>query len=151
MPAWSRQLRTNIVTEFARVILPWRERVVVELEDCPDELEAICDQAGDRLEAGDFTGAATGFEQALAVLAAAPDQNNEEILQGTARVLYNIGLSYEYAGQFDKAVDALSRAAQIAPTEGKIMREFQSVQAMAADQQALAEQGVVSAPPVSTN
>jgi tetratricopeptide (TPR) repeat protein len=135
---WFAVARSQVVAEFARVVLPYEDEVTVEFSDCG--AAEGCDAALDLLEAGDLAGAERLYTEILSgydnpSLAVPPE--DVEIVADT---LFNRGIVRAYLGSFEIALEDLHRAVELAPEEELFQRELANVDALAEESDALRRQ-----------
>ncbi|MCC7542953.1 MAG: tetratricopeptide repeat protein [Deltaproteobacteria bacterium] len=140
-----RTLNSQIVDQFARIILPWQQVVEVELEDCDDD--ARCERGFHLVRSGDLRGAEGLFTQVIdetAPAAAAPDPDGDTV-ERLAEALYNRGVARGYQGRYAEAVADLVRAIQMRPNESAWGQQLAAVRTLQHNQEALRRQGAISA------
>lgn len=134
-------VRANLTDQFARVILPWRENVTVEFEDCDGE--ARCRQGFEMVQHGNLSGAEPLFTAVIGQFSnpgvPVPPGQAERI----GEAFYNRGITRSYMGNYARAVADLTRAIQLRPDESDWQQELQNAQRMARDQESLRQQGAV--------
>lgn len=132
----------STVEEFARIILPWPEEVVVQFTGCGGG--EGCDDALRLVRAGDLEGADAIYTRILGSyddpgVEVVPD--DEDLV---AQTLYNRGVVRGYAGHYVLSLGDLQRACELEPGEGDWRARFDDIQRLAADQEALESQGAVA-------
>lgn len=135
---WFANMRGQVVAEFARVVLPWEDEVTVEFTDCGSA--EGCDEAIERIEAGDLAGAEAIYTGILhgydnPALAVAPE--DLEIVYDT---LFNRGIVRAYLGSFELALEDLNRAVELAPGEALFQQELANIDALAEESDVLRRQ-----------
>lgn len=134
-------VRANLTDQFARVILPWRENVTVEFEDCDGE--ARCRQGYDLVRQGNLAAAEPLFTAVIGQFSNPGLQVPADQTERIGEALYNRGITRSYMGNYSRAVADLTRAIQLRPDESDWQEELQSAQRMARDQESLRQQGAV--------
>jgi len=130
------------VNEFAKVILPWQERVEVRFEDCDGDDH--CRDGFEAVRRGDLAGGEAQFTQVIgpyvAPAAAVPPNMAERI----GEAFYNRGVTRGYLGHYAPAVADLVRAIALRPNERERWAEqLEDIQALARDEEALRQQGAM--------
>ncbi len=94
-------LRREIAARFVRRVLPYTERVAVEL---------FVDGDFPELELGNNYARVGGWDKALEKYTEALDRMTGEMAEYRYMGLYNMGIAYQYLNQFDDAREALQEA-----------------------------------------
>jgi hypothetical protein len=128
---------------FARVILPWREAVTVEFEDCNGD--AKCRQAYEMIQQGNLAGAEPLFTEVIGQYTVATMPVPPADAERVGEALFNRGLVRQYMGRYAQSVGDLSRAIQLRPDESDWQSQLEGARQMAQDQEALRQQGAVTA------
>jgi hypothetical protein len=135
-------LRSDLVEQFARVILPWQEDVTVEFEDCAGDPH--CSEGFEAARHGDLAAAERHFTAVVGTNVAAAAANPQQA-ERIGEALYNRGLVRAYMGRYAQAVTDINRAIQLRPGNERWAEELQNIQSLARDQEALRAQGAISA------
>lgn len=133
-------LRDASVAQFAKVILPWRERVSERFKDC--EGDDRCKKGFERAKAGDLPGAEALFTEVIGPFAAGgavPVKQRKQI----AEALYDRGVTRAHQGRYAEAVADLEQAIALQPKRAKWPSELARVQELSRDHEALRAQGAV--------
>ncbi len=135
-------VRSGLVGNFARVILPWQENVTVAFEDCDGD--ARCRQGYDLVRSGNLAAAEPLFTAVLGEYAAPGAQVPANAAERVGEALYNRGVTRSYLGRYAQAVADLTRAIALRPDESDWNQELENARNMARDQEALRQQGAVT-------
>jgi len=105
-------LRAQVVSKMAEVIVPHRVRVNATFYDCPQPAQAACEAGVKAMARSDYETALRAFSDAQRLLmqAAAP---KEEI----AKTYWNRALVFEYSRRFDEAVADYRQALALDPND----------------------------------
>lgn len=130
----NRCLYQNVVG-FMRTIVPWTEIVQIPFvkDSTIPELERGINQA----KMGGMVGAIRIFSGVAETSERDPSIKPKSI----ANAYWNLGLAYEYAWEFDRAIDAFEKAYTFYPDDAYI-RERSNVERMRANRERLKEQGL---------
>ena len=124
----------GIVATFMKAIAPYTETVnanFVKDGDLPSMEQGI-----NQAKLGDWANAVETFKAAVDSGA-----KNPKISQSTlAKAWWNLGLAYEYSGQFDEGLKAIKKAYELVPDDD-YLHEVKSVEKRKAEQKKLEEQG----------
>ncbi len=133
--------RAEVVSRFMKAIVPHQEFANANFQKDGDlpQLEGGIGWA----ERGEWKKAQETFNGAIADAEKNPKIKSETL----AKAFFNLGLSYEYAGDYDKAQKMVEKAQQLSGNND-YLREIDNIRQLQADQKKLAEQ---TAPPAGTN
>lgn len=127
------------VAEFSPVILPWPDQVEVPFTDCGRA--DGCDRAWAAVQASDLPGAEAIYTQILGpydtTATTTVDEEDNEIVADT---LFNRGIVRAYSGSYELGIADLQRAIAIRPQESDWARELATIEALAAEYDALRQQ-----------
>jgi hypothetical protein len=128
-----RQARSAVVERFMKAIVPHQEYMVASFQKDGDipQLEGGIGWA----ERGDWKQAQAAFNTA----AQDAEKNLKLKPAQIAKAYWNLGLSYEYAGDYAKAVDMINKAYNLS-TDRDMLSELDNVKRMQEDARKLAEQ-----------
>jgi hypothetical protein len=131
------QLVQGLVGRFARVILPWPQRVQVRLGRCGDAREH-CSRGAQALQQNEFRLAARAFTRALRQLRRVEEPNPRHL----AQAYWNLGLALEYDGEYEGAIRAIRRARRFDRRNDDYLAELQNIERLQVEQEELVRQGV---------
>jgi len=132
-------IRGDLTRNFARLILPWREEVLVRFGRCGDA-QNQCETGVEYVRAGQFPEAIAQFQAAIARLEGAGTPDADDL----AEAYWNLGLALEYSGNLAGAQQSILRAAELDPGNRAFAPELANVRRMAEEAQRLAAQGVTT-------
>jgi hypothetical protein len=133
-------LRAATVEQFAKVILPWKDRVSERFKDCDGDDR--CKKGLERVKASDLPGAEALFTQVLAGYDAGwsvPDKQAKRI----GEAFYDRAVTRAHQRRYADAIADLLRAIALQPKRAKWPQEVAVVQALEKDEQALRAQGAM--------
>jgi hypothetical protein len=132
-------LRAATVEEFARVILPWKDKVSERFKDCDGD--SRCKKGLDRVKEGDLPGAEALFTQVIGAYEAGGAVSEKQSKQ-IGEAFYDRGVTRAHQGRYTEAIADLLRAIGLQPKRAKWPQEVASVQQLEKDEQALRAQGL---------
>lgn len=126
---------TDNVMAFIKAISPWTETVQAPFltDKAIPELQSGVNKA----KMGDLQEAATVFANA----AKAAEGNGAIKPKSIAKAYFNLGLTYQYTDEFDKAVEAFKKAYSLNPIDF-YLKEKTNAEKLKAEKKKLLEQGV---------
>ncbi len=129
----------EIVDQFAHVILPWPDGVVVAFTGCGGA--DGCGEAFDRIRANDLAAAEAIYTRILgpydASAGAAVDPEDVDIV---AETLFNRGIVRAYTGSYELGMADLQRAIELKPDQDRWRVELARIETLAAEQDQLRQQ-----------
>ncbi|HYZ89860.1 MAG TPA: CsgG/HfaB family protein [Myxococcales bacterium] len=131
--ALERSGRQEIVARFVRAIVPHQEYVTASFQKDSDipQLDGGIGWA----ERGDWKKAQSTFSQAIAEC-----QRNPNIKTGQlAKAYWNLGLSYEYAGDYDSATNTVQKAYELS-NDRDMLRELDNIRRLQDEARRVSEQ-----------
>jgi curli biogenesis system outer membrane secretion channel CsgG len=133
----SRSARRGVVDRFLRAIVPHQEYVTASFQKDSDlpQLEGGIGWA----ERGDWKKAQATFSQAIADGQKNPKIKTEQL----AKAYWNLGLAYEYAGEYDSATTTVQRAYELS-NDKDMLRELDNIKRLQDEAKRVSEQ---TAPP----
>ncbi len=134
------RLNEEITAEFARVILPWQDEVVVAYEGCGDDR---CGRGFELVRASDLAGAERLFSEVIGEYESPTSTVPENLRDRISEALYNRGVTRGYMGRFAPALADLSRACTLRPGHDSWRRELANIQRLSQEQESLRSQGVI--------
>src|SRR4051812_9686960 len=131
--ALDQEARAAIVTTFMKAIVPHQEFAEARFQKDGDipQLETGIGWA----QHGEWQKAQDVFNTAAQTAEKSPNLKAGQI----AKCYWNLGLSYEYAGDYDKAIDMINKAYTLS-NEGDMLNELTNVKRLRADAQKVAQQ-----------
>lgn len=132
------QMVNGWVAQFARVILPWPDSVVVAFTGCGGA--DSCGQAFDLVRANDLAGAEAVYTQILGAYSEASTTIDPDDRDIVAETLFNRGIVRSYSGSYELGMQDLQRALEIRPDERNWRVELTNIESLAAEQDALRQQ-----------
>lgn len=139
-------LNARIVADFARVILPWSETVVVRFTGCGGADR--CGEAIDYVHASQLFEAERIYTEILGPYDSPDQQVTEEDLDIVSETLYNRGVVRAYSGSYELALQDLQRAIQLRPDHDEWNDMLQEVERTAEEGDRLRQQIEGTAPPL---
>lgn len=127
---------SGLVTSFVKAITPWTETVYAAFET---------DKNIQDLARGVNQVSVGNMKEALAIFSSAAKdaEGNPQVKpSGIAKAYWNMGLVYEYTGEFDKAIDRFKKAYSLSP-KGSYLNEINNVSKLRENRKKLKEQGVL--------
>ncbi|MFL5379423.1 MAG: tetratricopeptide repeat protein [Myxococcales bacterium] len=116
----ARSARAELVERFLKAVLPYQEYVTAAFQTDSDLKEL--DRGIGFAEQGEWKKAEEAFGAAVANLTKSPDPDRKKL----AKAYWNLGLAYEYAGDYDKATQTVRKAYEL--TQDKSMlRELDGI------------------------
>ena len=133
----SRSARRGVVDRFMRAIVPHQEYVTASFQKDSDipQLEGGIGWA----ERGEWKKAQATFSQAIADGQKNPKIKTEQL----AKAYWNLGLAYEYAGEYDSASTTVQRAYELS-NDKDMLRELDNIKRLQDEAKRVSEQ---TAPP----
>jgi hypothetical protein len=131
-------LRASSVGHFARVILPWQDKVAERFKDCDGDDR--CKQGLARIKAGDLASADTLFGQVIGAYASGgqvPEKQTKQI----GEAFYDRGVTRAHDWRYPEAIADMQQAVLLQPKRAKWPAELASLQQLQRDHQALQAQG----------
>jgi curli biogenesis system outer membrane secretion channel CsgG len=131
--ALERSARHAVVERFLRAIVPHQEYVTASFQKDSDipQLEGGIGWA----ERGDWMKAQTTFSQAIADCQKNPKIKSEQL----AKAYWNLGLSYEYAGDYGSATATVQKAYELS-NDRDMLRELDNIQRLQNEARRVSEQ-----------
>jgi len=128
-----RSARSAVVDHFMKAIVPHQEFMVANFAKDGDipQLEGGIGWA----ERGDWKKAQDAFNDAVG----AAEKNVKLKSPQVAKAYWNLGLSYEYAGDYDKANDMINKAYTLS-NDKDMLNELDNIKSLQADAKKLSEQ-----------
>jgi len=135
--ALERSARQAVVERFMRAIVPHQEYVTASFQKDSDipQLEGGIGWA----ERGEWKKAQTTFSQAVGDCQKNPKIKTEQL----AKAYWNLGLSYEYAGDYDTATSTVQKAYELS-NDRDMLRELDNIRRLQDEARRVSEQ---TAPP----
>jgi len=132
----ARSARAAVVERFLRAVVPYQEFVTADFRKDRDlpQLEAGIGFA----ERGDWQKAQDSFGAAVAQVEKNPDPDRKKL----AEAYWDLGLSYEYAGDYDKASQTLRKAYDLTKDK-KMLQELDAIQQLREESRRVAASGGV--------
>ncbi len=132
------ELTEGLMERFARVILPWREEVRIRFGRCGDA-SSHCEEGVQAMRAGNYRLAARAFRAAVRQLRRDGARGRNRPL---AQANWNLGLAYEYAGDYERALRSIRRARRHDPRNDDYRRELRNIRRLEDDREELLRQGL---------
>lgn len=126
------------VADFAPVILPWPDQVVVAFSDC-GHAEG-CDAAWQLVQRSDLTGAEALYTQILGPYDQATGAVDPEDTEIVADTLFNRGIVRAYSGSYELGIADIERALSIRPQESEWAQELARIETLAGEYDQLRQQ-----------
>ena len=131
--ALERSARRGVLDRFIRAIVPHQEYMTASFQKDSDipQLEGGIGWA----ERGEWKKAQSSFSQAIADSEKNPKIKSDQL----AKCYWNLGLSYEYAGDYDSATATVQKAYGLSNDKG-MLRELDNIKRLQDESKRLAEQ-----------
>jgi tetratricopeptide (TPR) repeat protein len=132
----ARSARAAVVERFLRAVVPYQEFITADFHKDSDlpQLESGIGFA----ERGDWKKAQESFSAAAAQVEKNPDPDRKKL----ARAYWDLGLSYEYAGDYEKATQTLRKAHDLSQDKS-MLRELEGIQRLREESRRVAAGGAV--------
>jgi tetratricopeptide (TPR) repeat protein len=117
----ARSARAAVIERFLRAVVPYQEFITADFQKDSDlpQLETGIGFA----ERGDWKKAEESFSAAVVHVEKNPDPDRKKL----AKAYWDLGLSFEYAGEYEKAAQALGKAYDLSKDKA-MQRELDGVQ-----------------------
>jgi len=126
------------VQNFARVILPWPDSVVVTFSDCGGADH--CGDAFQAVRANDLFGAERLYTQILGPYAENTAQVDPDDVEIVAETLFNRGIVRSYTGSYELGMQDLQRALELQADHDDWRAELAQIETLATEQDRLRQQ-----------
>jgi tetratricopeptide (TPR) repeat protein len=133
VPTLERAARNAVVDRFMRAILPHQEYVTAHFQKDSDlpQLEGGIGWA----ERGEWKKAQDSFTAAIADSQKNPKVKSDQL----AKAYWNLGLAYEYSGDYDKATTTVQKAYDLS-TDRSMLAELDNIKRLQLESRRVAEQ-----------